>query len=815
MQLIDAIKSGHLREDIEARFGRWGKTVFRFRWLIIFLTAVLCSGLFSQLKHIQFDGTFIGFFYKDDPALQAYNDFRDQYGRDDNVIILLKTDDIFELDFLNYLKAFHERLEADVPYLVEIDSLINARQTLGVDDTLLVKDFLEDWPETAADLKRLKTIAYDNPNYIDTFLSADGKYTAIHMKNQGYLYQQPDITDDLLAGFEETSEAEPTEKILLSHIEEAEIQHTIDSIVTDFQRPDTEIFIAGGPYSTAALVDIYAQGMTKYTGIAIALIGFLLLVIFRRFSMVFLPLAVAFLAMMASLSPMAILKIPVSFSMQIVPSFLIAVGVGNSVHVCTIYYQAIDRGYSKLDAIVYSLQHCGMAIVMTGLTTAGGLLSFLASDMKPIAEFGTITPLGVLCALLFSLTLLPALLAVLPAKARKQQGDNENEKSFIAKIVTAVGDYSVQNPNKVLGVWALCIASAIIMALQIQFSFWVLKQLPPDHEVVAAITEIDDNMSGIVPLEFIIDSGKENGVKDPEFLNRLDKVNDLIDEFHKEHHEFIRSISIVNINKELHQALNQNDKAFYAIPDDPLLVSQELLLFENSGADDLEKVVDGTFRYARLTIATKNADAVIFKPMLEKFLVGFDKLFEDYDYTKTGVFILSVEIFNELYASMAKTYIIAFMVITPLMILLIGSLRVGLLCMIPNLAPITLTLGMMGTFGIDLTTATLLVGSIAMGLVVDDTIHFMHNFQRYYLRHNDVADAVDRTLRSTGLAITITTLVLSAGFLVFIFNTMLEWVYFGIVAGFCIFLALLADITLAPALLAKLYKHNPQEQTAS
>jgi predicted RND superfamily exporter protein len=135
--------------------------------------------------------------------------------------------------------------------------------------------------------------------------------------------------------------------------------------------------------------------------------------------------------------------------------------------------------------------------------------------------------------------------------------------------------------------------------------------------------------------------------------------------------------------------------------------------------------------------------------------------------------------------------------------------------MIPNLAPITMTLGMMGIFGIDLTTATLLVGSIGMGLVVDDTIHFMHNYQRYFLRSHDLADSVMKTLKSTGMAITFTTLVLTAAFLVFVFNTMLEWVFFGIVASFCIFMALLADITLAPALLSALHKkQNPNWKPA-
>jgi predicted RND superfamily exporter protein len=816
MSWLQAIHSGELRERLEDQFGAWGYVVCRHRWLVIMLVALVCAGLFSQLKNIRFDGTFTGFFYKEDPALKLYNEFRDQYGRDNNIVVLLKTNRVFDFEFLDYLKAFHEQLEQEIPYLVEVDSLINARQTRGVDDTLVVRDFLEQWPKNGKELHRLQQQALRNPNYIGTFLSADAHYTAIHIKNQAYSGSpsgDQSISDDLMAGFDEVPKAAPVEKHVLNHIEEAEIRDALDRVIDQFKRPGVEIYVAGGAYTTSAMVDIYAQGMTKYTGFAVLVIGFLLLVIFRRLSMVFLPLTVAVLAMLSSLAPMAILKIPVSFSMQIVPPFLIAVGVGNSVHICTIFYQAINRGDSKTDAIAYSLQHCGLAVVMTSLTTAGGLLSFLSSHMKPIAEFGTITPLGVVFTLLFSLIFLPALLAVIPVKPHARRSDSQNKKiGLVEKTVAAVGDYSVTHANQIIAIWFISIAIALFAASKINFSFWTLKQLPPDHPIATAIKAVDKNLSGIVPLEIIVDSGRENGVKDPAFLKKLDAVNDLVADFNQQGKRLIRAISIVNINKELHQALNRNNKRFYTIPNDPALVAQELLLFENSGSDDLEKVVDSQFRYARVTISIKNSDAVVFKPILDEFFTEFDKIFAGYSYKKTGVTILTVSIFNELYLSMAKSYVIAFLIITPLMVLLIGSVRIGLLCMIPNLAPIVLTLGMMGAAGIDLTTATLLVGSVAMGLAVDDTIHIMHNFQRYNLRGDDVLTAIRKTFETTGMAITFTTLVLTAGFLIFMFNTLIEWIFFGLVASFSIAVALLADLTLAPALLAKLYKYQPVQE---
>ena len=774
--------------------------------MIILLTAAGCTLLFSQLQYLKVDGTFTGFFHRSDPAIQIYDEFRNQYGRDDNIIILLQSEDIFDLTFLNTLKKLHQQLEQETPFLIEVNSLINARHTIGADEELIVSDFLEKWPETQEEATKLKAAALASTSYIGIYLSKDAHYAAIHIKNQSFAKTEL-INEELASGFETTNENH-SQPHGLTHLEEAEIRHSIDRTIADYKDTHIEFFIAGGAYTTTALMEEYSNGVIRYTGVALILIAFLLLVIFRKFTMIFLPLTVSFLAMLSALSVMSILEIPVSFSMQIVPSFLIAVGVGNSVHLFTLYYQALNEGRDKQHALCYSLQHSGLAIVMTGLTTAGGLVSFLSSSMKPIAEFGIVTPIGILFTLYFSLVLLPALISIIPATPSTNSVNSNHIQQVIRKLIVALGNFSVDRAPLVVGMWFCMVIISIVMALQINFSFYIYKQLPPDHPVIRALNQIDTKFTGIIPLEIIIDSGTENGVKDPAFLKKIDQLYTLIDTFEYEGEKFSKVVSIVDINKEIHQALNNNNPQFYQIPEDPELVAQELLLFEISDTDELEKVVDYPFRHARVTIAARSLDAVKAKPMMQAFLVEFEKIFAGYSYKKTGILELSVSIFNELYISMASTYIIAFLVITPIMIILMGSLKIGLLSMIPNLAPIIITLGIMGTFGIDLTTATLLVGSIAMGLVVDDTIHFMHNFQRYHLRDGDIKQAVSQTLQSTGMAITFTTLVLSAAFLVFVFNTLIDWIFFGVVASICIVIALFADITLAPALLTLLHKNR-------
>jgi predicted RND superfamily exporter protein len=189
--------------------------------------------------------------------------------------------------------------------------------------------------------------------------------------------------------------------------------------------------------------------------------------------------------------------------------------------------------------------------------------------------------------------------------------------------------------------------------------------------------------------------------------------------------------------------------------------------------------------------------------MFEKFDRDFPTILGDeVEITVTGLMSLAGRTINAVIRSMSRTYLVAFLVITPLMVLLIGNLRIGLLSMVPNLSPILLTLGLMGWLGIPLDAFTLLIGCIAIGLAVDDTIHFMHNFRRYFARSGDVRRAVTETLESTGVAMLFTTLVLSTGFFIYMLSSMHNLFNFGLLTGFTIIMAFLGDVILAPALMA-------------
>jgi predicted RND superfamily exporter protein len=258
---------------------------------------------------------------------------------------------------------------------------------------------------------------------------------------------------------------------------------------------------------------------------------------------------------------------------------------------------------------------------------------------------------------------------------------------------------------------------------------------------------------------------------------------------------------VTTILKEINQALNENRSAYYAIPQNRDLIAQEFLLFENSGSDDLEDVVDSQFSKARFTIKGPFKDAVKYNRFIDTVNRYFDENFPEANITLTGLMVLLSRTVNNAIISMATSYIIALVVITVLMIILIGRFQIGLLSMVPNLAPILLMLGIIGATPLKMDLFTMMVASIAIGLAVDDTIHFMHNFRRYYEQSGDPKQAVYETLNTTGRAMLVTTIVLSIGFLIFVFASMNNLFAFGLLTAFTILMALVADYLVAPALM--------------
>jgi predicted RND superfamily exporter protein len=357
------------------------------------------------------------------------------------------------------------------------------------------------------------------------------------------------------------------------------------------------------------------------------------------------------------------------------------------------------------------------------------------------------------------------------------------------------------------------LALSVLGATRIGLSHDPIRWFPEDDPMRVAMETMDERLKGTMFLEVVLDTSVENGVQSPEMLDRIERFQDFALALESEKIRVGKTISITDVVKETHQALNENRPEYYAIPRERPLLAQELLLFENSGSDDLETLVDSQFSETRVTLKMPFENLIHYSPFLDRLEEGGGEIFEGAaTFTMTGESILMTWLVNSLSRNLMRTYALAFAIITPLMILLLGSVRTGLVSMIPNLTPVIVTLGVMGWFGIPLEVFTMLIGSIALGLAVDDTVHFMHNFRRYFEQSGDVHHAVRETLATTGQALLFTSIVLSSGFFIFMFASLKMLFHFGLLTGITIIVAFLADLLLAPALMSILARFVAKPQ---
>lgn len=786
-----------VRARMEAGFTSWGHFVVRRRWLAILVILALSIGFASALPRLEIDNSFESFLLEDDPERHRYDRFREQFGREDPLFLIIRPPEIFDLSFLEKLRAFHRDLESEVPYLDEITSLVNARDTRGEGGELSVGELLERWPTTRADLEALRARVLSNPLYVDVLVSEDAAYTTVNL--EPYTYSTLGSQEDVLGGFEaETAGADGPAYLTLA--ESFEFVAAVEELVSRYEGPDFRVYMTGEPAFEYHGTRLMQRDLSTSTPLCIGVIACLLFILFRRASGVLLPLIVVLSSTVSSVGIMAWLEIPWSLTINMIPVLLTVVGVGDALHILVIVYQQLDQGKPREEAIPYALGHAGLAVVMTSVTTAGGLLSFSIARLATISDLGIVAPIGVMLAMVYSLVLLPALLAVSPLSARRGRGRARLGK--LDRFLTELGDLVTRYPGRVLGATAVLLVLALGGVLQVRFSHNAQHWYPENDPLRIATDLLNEEFKGASGIEVLIDTGRENGLHEPEVLRGIERAMRQSETLEIGGRPVGKAVSIVDIVKEIHQALNDNSRDFHALPAQRELIAQELLLFENSGTDDLEKVADSRFQMARMSVRVPWVDAMLYPDFIAELKQRVGESLEGHvEFELTGTIVLLGEIFTAVILSMARSYLLALAVITPIMILLIGNLGRGLLAMIPNLIPLYLVLSVMGWLQIPLDASTLLVGGIVIGIAVDDTIHFMHKFNRYFEDSGDPQLAVRETLRTTGTAMLFTSLVLSLGLSVFLAAYLVNTLWFGLLAAFACATAFLADVTVAPALM--------------
>ena len=406
-------------QKFESGFENLGRWIHAHPKRVILVMLLFFASLASNFPSIEVDTSTEAFFSKKDQTRITYDRFREQFGRDEIVLALIHPKNVFDLEFLEKLKAFHEDLEEEVPHLDEVQSLINVTSMRGEDGELIIEELMEDWPEDEKRIRELKDRVLRNKYYRNFLVSEDGQYTTVVVRSNAFsdYGQGMDQVEILADGFEEDDGkpiAGDDKPRLLTDEQNSEFVETIQSLADRHRTEDFPIDLGGSPLMVHDLKKAMFSDMPVFVLASLGVIALFLVILFRRLSGLVLPLLTVIFSLLTTLGLVAVTGTKLTIVMQILPSFLLAVGIGYSMHLLVIYYRHLRDHGDKGEAIAYAMGHSGLAILITSLTTAGGLVSFVPVKVAPVSDLGLFGAAGVLFCVSFTLVLLPALLSVIP-----------------------------------------------------------------------------------------------------------------------------------------------------------------------------------------------------------------------------------------------------------------------------------------------------------------------------------------------------------------------------------------------------------------
>jgi hypothetical protein len=756
----------------------------------------------AGLPRLRTDNTLESFLLPSDPDLVEYREFQRVFGQDRMLLIGVETDSLISEPFLERLEAFHRDLEREVPHIAEVMSLVNVRSTEGVEGSLVVGELFERLPASGPErLRELKSRLESTPLYRKALLAHDMSMTAVAIEPALGTVSEA----ELLAGFDDPPASEPgagAQREGLMDSEVAELLAAVRAAIDRYEQPGFELYLSGDLPDNDYLTTLLEGDAAAALLASLMINAIILAVLFRSIAGVVLPLFCVMLSLVASFGLIALLDIPFSPTLSILPRVVIVASISNAVHLLSAVYLSWPSAGERRAALREALRIKAVPIAIASLTTAAGLASFAGVGIGQTANLGFAAPIAVGFALLLSLVLLPALIALSPMGERRSQGA-ESTQAWLAAWLVRIGGRAAMRPGATLALSGAVALVGLAGVLQLRFEAHPLSWLPPEDEVYQNAQRNNDAFQGVVPLEILITSPEPGGIRNPEFLRRIEAIAEYLDAEEDVELEASNAVSIVDVVKETHRALNEGRDEFYAIPDDPALLAQELLLFESAGRDEMADVADATLSTARITARVPYFDQMQYPELVDRLSTEIEaRLAGQGTVQITGATKLFAKFAVLLSSSMTQSYLVALVLIGVLMAWVLRSIRLGLLSMVPNLFPVLMTLGVMGWLGFPLDGSIMVVGCVIIGLAVDDTIHFMETFGRHLEESSDVMASIRNTLESVGPAMLTTSLVLTAGFLSSMMAYLNNVYQFGVAAITGIAFAFLADLIIVPALIA-------------
>ncbi len=746
--------------------------VIRHRGLVLLAAVLAAVALGSGASRLEFSTNYRVFFSDANPELQAFEDLQNTYTKNDNFFFVVEpaSGAVFDRETI---AAVEELTEAawQIPYTIRVDSVSNFQHTYATEDDLIVEDLVRDAESREAGfLDARRDVALAEPLLRKQVLTADGDVTAINV-----VLQYPE------KGFMEVPEAVEHARALQADIEA--------------KYPDLTIHLTGVSMLNNAFAETGMSDGATLMPMMFGVIFLLTWVIIRSLIATMSTLLVIGLSTMVAMGTAGFFGVKLTPIAMSAPIVILTLAVADSIHILMSLRGLVREGMGKHEALVEAVRINFLPVAITSLTTIVGFLSLNFSDSPPYWHLGNITAVGILAAWIFSITVLPAALSLLPYRVKPNSGTE-----WSVQAMDGLANFVIRRYRGLLVGVGLPTLAVIAFIPTLDFNDQWVEYF---DERIEFRGDSDNAMNhfGLYPIEYSIPAAGPGGISEPEYLERLEAFTNYLRE--QEHVTHVYSIS--DIMKRLNRNMHADDDSYYRIPDDRELSAQYLLLYELSlpYGLDLNDRINVDKSATRVTATIAQATSAETKAFFNDVDAWMQDNLPSYMHAKpTSAAVMFTYISERNMQNMVMGTIIAIAAIAVIMMFALRSVRLGTLSLVPNGLPILTTFGawslLVGEVGFSVAT----VASISLGIIVDDTVHWLSK----YVRARDeqqlsVEDSIRYAFHNVGTAIVVNTIILAAGFYVMTTSAFKMNVDLGLMTILSIVGALILDFLFLPALL--------------
>jgi predicted RND superfamily exporter protein len=755
----------------------FAERVIEHRVIVILISLILVGVAASGLRHLGFDNDYRAFFGPDNPELIEFNKVEASYTKSDNVFIVIapKEGDIYQPVVLGLIEEMTQDAW-QMPYSRRVDSLQNFQNTYSEDDDLIVEDLFEGANTLEGDdLKRIQKVASNDPLLFKRMVSEDGRVTAVNIVLE---YPKVDASQELI-----------------------EVVATTRQLVKDYEAkyPNVDFYVTGVSFLNTSFVEA-GEGDVK----TLVPISFVLMLLFMFFLLKS-PSAVFGVMLVILFSDMAALGIAGHIGIQLSPAsvpstqMIMVLAVANSVHVLVSFMFSLEHKTPKREALSESIRLNLQPIFLTSVTTMIGFLGMNFSEVPPFNDLGNIVAIGMFVSLCLSLTFLPALMSFLPVTVKEREGEVVDRLERLSKFV-------IEKQNIILVVMTAIVLVSAYLATFNKADEQFLKYFDESIEFRTDSDFAASTLGGLYQIIYSVPAEGKGGISKPEYLQHLEKMSDWM----KAQPETINSYVLTDTMKRLNKNMHGDDPAWYVLPDSRELAAQYLLLYEMSlpYGLDLNNQVNVDKSATRLLITVRelsNVELKDFEIRVQEW--SKDNLPVYMQSVGTGPLMMFSHISEKNIDGMLKGSILALFLISIILIFALRSFKIGMISLVPNLVPVLIGFGLWGLIYIQVNMALAIVVSMTLGIVVDDTVHFLSKYLRAKREKGfSTEKAITYAYTHVGKALVVSSIVLTVGFIVLMMSPFALNSDMAKLTTWIISAALIVDFLLLPVLLLKFDK---------